>query len=110
MVEVPVFNAPSTTTPPITTATTLALSKSRLALQSWNPGFTLSLPLKLRKKILDLEYVEMGELMAESWRTQEDDQNGCCHQRRTRKGPVTDILLWVDCFRVNDLCVVNKIP
>ncbi len=87
-----------TTTPPTTTAATLALSESRLALQSWNPGFTLSLPLKLRKKILDLKYVEMGELMAESWRTQEDDQNDCCHQRHTRKGPVTDILLWVDCF------------
>ena len=39
----------------------------------------------------------MSELVSDSWRVQEEDQN-CCHQRRTRRGPVTDILLWVDIF------------
>lgn len=59
---------------------------------------TLSLPQKLVKKILDLEYVDMNELLPDTWRFQDDEQK-CCHQRRgQRRGPITDILLWVECY------------
>jgi hypothetical protein len=52
----------------------------------------------LVKKILDLEFIEMTELLPDTWRLQEEDV-GCCHQRQgQRKGPVTDILVWVECY------------
>ena len=38
------------------------------SLQSWNPAFTLSVPPKLVKKILDLNYIEMSELVSVSTR------------------------------------------
>lgn len=44
--------------------------------------------------------MEMSEMVPDSWRFYDDDQK-CCHQssRRTqRRGPVTDILLWVECY------------
>ena len=41
----------------------------------------------------------MAELVQEAWRFQEEEQSGCCHHaKRRRRGPVTDILLWVDCY------------
>ena len=41
----------------------------------------------------------MAELVPDSWRFQEEEQNKCCHQnKRLRRGPVTDILLWVECY------------
>ena len=41
----------------------------------------------------------MAELVPDSWRFQDEEQNKCCHQnRRLRRGPVTDILLWIECY------------
>lgn len=58
----------------------------------------LALPAKLTKKILDLEYVEMTELLPEVWRGQEEDPK-CCHQRKGQhRGPITDILMWTECY------------
>ena len=62
-------------------------------LQSW------ALPAKLVKRILDLEYVDMAELVPDSWRFQEEEASKCCHQpKRHRRGPITNILLWVECY------------
>ena len=80
---------------PTATASDASLgSSSSISLQPQS-----SLPPKLIKKILDLEYVDMAELVPEFWRFQEEEQK-CCHQvnRTPRRGPVTDILLWVECF------------
>ena len=41
----------------------------------------------------------MAELVLDSWRFQDEEQNKCCHQnRRLRRGPVTNILLWIECY------------
>lgn len=50
-----------------------------------------SLPPKLIKKILDLEFVDMSELVPDIWRFQEEDDGKCCHQprRSPKRGPVT---------------------
>jgi len=59
----------------------------------------LALPAKLIKKIVELEYIEMSELLPEAWRSGQDEDQRCCHQRKgQRRGPVTDILLWVECY------------
>jgi len=69
-----------------------------------------SLPPKLTKKILDLEFIEMAELLPESWRFQEEEGK-CCHQRRgPRKGPVNDILVWVECYSSLVTTLASKFP
>jgi hypothetical protein len=57
------------------------------------------LPAKLVKKILDLEYVEIADLVPDNWQYIDEEQSKCCHQaKRPRKGQIVDILLWVECF------------
>jgi hypothetical protein len=68
----------------------------------------LSLPAKLVKKIIELEFLEMTELLPDTWRLQEED-TGCCHQRRGQcKGPITDILTWVECHSFIVTVLANK--
>ena len=59
-----------------------------------------ALPPKLLKKLLDLEYIDMSELVPDSWRIQgETEGDKCCLQsKRPKRGPVTDILLWSECY------------
>ena len=70
-----------------------------------------ALPPKLVQRIQDLEYVEMSELVPDAWRFQEDEQK-CCHQIRRipRRGPVTDILLWVECYALLVSVLATKFP
>lgn len=70
----------------------------------------LALPAKLVRKILDLDYVDMHELLPDTWRYQEEDQK-CCHQRRgQRRGPITDILLWTECYAALVSILSTKFP
>ena len=87
----------STATPPMTTPAIIPNSLPE-PLPTWNMPPTLSLPPKMIKKILNLEFVDMSELLQDSWRPQEEEHK-CCHQRRgQRRGPITDILVWVECY------------
>ena len=62
------------------------------------PGLSILLPPKLLKRILELEYIDMVELMPESWSNQGEEQ--CCHQSRRNflKGPIMDIQVWLECY------------
>jgi len=55
------------------------------------------LPTKIVKKIIALEYVEMADLLPEAWLLEESAVEA---QLRRQKGPVTDILTWVQCYSV----------
>lgn len=59
----------------------------------------LAIPPKLIKKILELEYIDMSELVPDSWQFREEEQK-CCHSshRPQRRGPVSEILLWIECY------------
>ena len=61
---------------------------------------SLPIPPKLVKKILSLDFVEMAELVPESWGVESDTTSQCCHQTRPqpRRGPITDITLWLECY------------
>ena len=62
------------------------------------PGFS-SVPPKLIRRITSLEFVDMWELLPESWRVDSASQSGCCpHTKRPRRGMVTDILVWAECY------------
>ena len=80
-----IFNTPIPTTRPVPTATYT---------------YPQELPAKLVKKISDLEFIEMAELVPDSWRVEEIDYQCCStHNPRTpRRGPVTNILLWLECY------------
>ena len=70
---------------------------------------SVPLPQKLIKKILDLEYIEMSELIPDAWHYNEED-NQCCHSicHSARRSPVTNILLWLDCFLTLATVLVSK--
>ena len=60
----------------------------------------LPIPERLTKKILlQLEFVEMRELMPETWlRDEEESTRNTLSLPRRRTAPVTDILQWLQCF------------
>ena len=84
------LNLPSIITAPIPTT---------LPVPTTSYSYPQELPSKLVKKILDLEFVEMAELVPNSWKEEEANYQCCStHTPRTpRRGPVTNILLWVEC-------------
>ena len=63
---------------------------------------------KLVKRILGLEFVEMAELLPETW--PEDNGEAGHHHRRTRHPPVTEILTWLECFASMAAVLSTKYP
>ena len=70
------------------------------------------IPPKLTKKILELEFIDMAELVPDAWRFQEEEAGKCCHgaKRVPRRGPVTDIMLWVECYSTLVAVLTTKHP
>ena len=57
------------------------------------------LPSKLIKKILDLEYNDMAELLPDYWDMEEDGTSCCSHSHHSQcKRPITNILTWLECY------------
>ena len=62
------------------------------------PGFA-SVPSRLVKRIMSKEYIDMTEMLPETWRLEMSAASGCCpHAKRPRRGMITDILVWADCY------------
>jgi len=88
-------NAPLTGGLPLPTSST----------QVKHPAATMGLPpyihnIPTKSVIISLEYVEMAELLVNRW-TQEESESHCCGGHLThsvKRGPVTDIVLWLDCY------------
>ena len=67
-------------------------SRATAQAQAW------PVPAKVVRRILDFEYVEMSELLSEAWSTAEEESS-CCHRCHTsRRVPINNILVWVECF------------
>ena len=59
----------------------------------------LPLPDSIVAKIHKLEFVDMSELRPESWLLDEEaDEKSVAALFKSRKKPVTDILIWVQCL------------
>ena len=59
----------------------------------------MPVPEKIRRKIVNLEFVEMRDLMPESWlRDDEEVAKNVLSLPRRKSAPMTNILLWVQCF------------
>ena len=75
----------------------------------YNP--TAVLPQRVVKKILDLEFVEMAELTTDAWQDDllSEPPNLTC--RPTRRAPVTDISVWLECYsHMAAICFLEKAP
>lgn len=68
------------------------------------------LPPKLVKRILNLEFVDISELVPGSWKLTEDTSSCCQHTRAPRRGPVTDILLWIECYSTLVTVLASRFP
>ena len=70
------------------------------------------LPSKLVKKILDLEFVEMTELMPDSWRSEKGEYQCCSSHSHCipKRGPVINILLWLECYSSLVAVLSSKYP
>jgi len=72
---------------------------------------TPALPPKLIKKILELDFVDMTELVPDTWQFQDQEESGkCCSKKLTRRGPVTDITLWIECYSILVAVLASKYP
>ena len=71
---------------------------------------TVVIPPKLVKRILDLEFIEMNELLPEAWAV--EALQPCCQgsRRPSRQAPVADIMLWVECFSTLVAVLASKYP
>ena len=59
-----------------------------------------TLPPKLMKRILQKEYVEMYEILPESWRLETEAAAPSGQGKRPRRGPITDIDIWCEFYAV----------
>ena len=72
------------------------------------------LPARLSRRIVELEFVEISELLPDSW--QEETQplvvfDAQLNPRRlSRKAPVQDISLWIECFSRMAAVLVTRYP
>ena len=69
------------------------------------PAILADVPEKIWLKLVNLEYVEMADLLPESWsmhRLQEEQGLAqCCHSSRSvRRGPVTNLLHWLEGYTI----------
>lgn len=72
------------------------------------PGLAL-IPPKLVQRILKGEFIDMYELLPETWRM-EEAQDSCCRSSRPKRGLVTDISLWTECYASLVAVLTTKYP
>ena len=78
------------------------------AISPATPGLALISP-KLVQKILSGDFIDMCELLPETWRV-EEPKEGCCRSTRPKRGLVTDIALWTECFASLVAVLTTKYP
>jgi len=110
--NLPTFN--TSTTPSHTAAGSIATAATFPLLQvnvQQSPPYPQTIPPKVVKKILSLEYIDMAELLPKYWDYDEPESH-CCGShstRTTRRSPVSNILIWLDfcALLVAVLCSVH---
>ena len=68
------------------------------------------IPESIVKKILRLEYVDMAELKPNAWLLHSEEPDNLSTLFRKKKEPVTDILVWVQCFSAMVAILAQQYP
>ena len=89
---------------PMTSGATAVIPAGDL---STHPGFG-SVPPKLTNKILMKEYIDIWELLPETWPL--ETEGSCCHSKRPRRSLVTDINVWTECFATMAAILTSAFP
>ena len=65
--------------------------------------------MELVETIVKLEFVEMSEMLSETWVSKSQDTPGrpC---RISRRGPITDTLVWVEYFSLMAAVLAERYP
>ena len=71
----------------------------------------MPIPEHLATKILSLQYIDMSELRPEAWLFEDEPaEKSLASLFKRRKEPITDILVWVQCFASYVAVLVQKYP
>ena len=68
------------------------------------------IPEHICTKIVNLEYVDMAELKPSSWLLNNEDTEKASFPFKKRKEPVTDILVWVQCYSAMVSILAERYP
>ena len=71
------------------------------------PG-TTAVPQTLVRKILNGDFVNMSELLPDSWRVEEMNTQSPSQKGGPHCGLVTDILIWLECFATLASVITSK--
>ena len=74
-----------------------------------------AIPFKAIKRILEGDYVDMVELLSNTWRLEEfmlqyQESLQCPANTKPHGKPVTNILTWVECFSSMAIIITSKYP
>ena len=72
------------------------------------PGMAL-IPPKLVQKILRGDFIDMHELHPETWQAEEPKES-CCRSTWPKRGLITDITLWTECYALLVAVLSTKHP
>ena len=68
------------------------------------------IPENICTKIINLEYVDMAELKPTNWLLHSDEAEKASFPFKKRKEPVTDILVWVQCYSAMASILAERYP
>ena len=117
-VNIPTFN-PSTTGgnngSAMLSLATLRQSTDANSTSGVPVGPMAGIPARLARRILDLEFIEMCDLLPDSWQEETQqllvlDSLHLTPRRVSRKAPVHDIGLWIECFSRMAAVLVSRYP
>ena len=100
--------AAATSVPKVAKPSPLTSEASLSTSGPYNP--TAVLPQRVVKKILDLEFVEMAELTTDAWQDDLPSEPPNLPRRPTRRAPVTDISVWLECYSRMAAIIVTRFP
>ena len=117
-VNIPMFNPSTTNSNNGSAMVSLATLRQRTDANSTSGvpvGPMAGIPARLARRILDLESIEMCNLLLNSWQEETQqllvlDSLHLTPRRMSRKAPVHDIGLWIECFSRMAAVLVSRYP
>lgn len=101
--------ATAATVLPMVTKPTPPISEGNLSTPGpYNPA--KALPQRMLKEIIDLEFVKMAELTNDVWQDDLPSEPPNLTRRSTRRAPVTDISVWLECYSRMAAILVTCFP
>ena len=68
------------------------------------------IPANLARKIWNLEYVELSQLLPEAWLFEDQPRNHCCEKKQTRKAEIKSIFVWLQAYGTLVSVLCHRFP